>query len=215
MKEPMGQRVFRPVFKRQCPAPPPFDPSRYPVPPDTDKQSFGDLFHEIYRFAVNMYDVTKHGPGHHKPAMEAVTNTVITFLIETAAWLDGQSMTAPDLDNVRAQLLDLRSQALHYEYGKDVESTIVHLMSSTNLWFIPRLHILQDKAYALKMEIRRGASRVRVTAEFELQLDTNPDDVKQYVKETVCKEMFAADSVQFLKLKKVEVITQDQTPTED
>lgn len=211
----MGQRVFRPVFKKRYPEPPPFDPARYPVSDDTEKRTFGDLFHEIYRFAVNLYDVTKTGPGHHKAAMEAVTNTVITFLIETAAWLDGQSATAPDPDQTRAQLIDLRTQALRYEYGKDVESTIMHMMSSCNLWFLPRMYILRDKAYELKMEIRHGTSRVRVTAEFELQLEVMADDARQYLKETACKEMFAADSVQFLKLKKVDVLTEDSTAGED
>lgn len=207
----MAQRNFRPVLRSTYPQPPDIDPVKFPVEKYMQKLTFGELFHEMYRRAVNLYDVSRTGPGHEGPAMELMTNLVISFLIETASWVEGQVPAMPDVRLLYAKFMDLRRQAFRYEYEHQDQQTpaVSTLVAAAGIWFIPRVVVLAEKAKQLKSEIRAGQTRVRVTATFDMLVDVKAENAGSYVKETACKELFAADSCQFIGIKAIHINTDE------
>lgn len=205
----MASRSFKPEIQAKYTNVEAYDPQMYKgLGQDTlEDKSFGELFHEIYRCAVNLYDVAKNGPGHEKPAMELFTTTVITYIIGVAAWLDGQAATPPSPDQVRAAMLDIRKQAFRYEYetGDPQRPAVSHLVASMLHWFVPRLYAIQAAAVTLKDQLRVGRTTVRVRVDYEITLDVAESAVKEYLAETASKELFSGDNVVF---KKVVIVTE-------
>lgn len=207
----MGTPTFKPEFLPKY-KPIPFIPAEFPLAPEAEAMTFGELFHDMFMRATNLYDFLKSFSGYERPAMEAVSNWVINFVIGQAAWLDGQAASPPSPEILHAQLHDLSRQAWKYRYNfTDQRVSVSHLIKSSMLWLVPRAHILSDKANDLKMEIRAGETSVRVTAEFEIAVPVKAEDASEYVKSTACRELFMSEECKYQKLKSIKV----QVPVED
>lgn len=204
--------MFKPTLRERYDQLPVYDPTKFVYANTVKNLTFGDLFHEIRQRANNLYDVAKTGPSREGPAMAIFTETITSYLIELAAWLEGQTPTAPDPLQVWARLLDLKRQAFHYDYaaGSSGGVSISHVVESNLYWFVPRLMAIYERALEMKDELSAGKTRVRVTAVFDMELDVAEKSVKEFLTGSACKDLFLAENCRYVKITAFQVKKDDK-----
>lgn len=216
----MSAPTFRPQFDSLTLKPPePYDPSKYPaLEEDEEEMMFGDLFHRIYRRAANHFDLVKSaGNSSYHIAMEYFTTFIIQYVMQTAAWIDGQAPDPPAVKHLRTQLTALKSQAYqhYYNFWESLKGEpIHHELKALELWFMPRIVRLTDLAFDLHKKVNAGKTTVQVTAVFELDVDVSASGAKEFVRQEACKELFLGDNSRFVKLK-VLSLKEENVPSND